>query len=109
MGPCIESLVYALITIMLALAIHIWGRGIRNSRKSDLLAGPIILLTLCISIFVISGCCGMELIGELLMVFGVVTLLLSTIVRRGSLLKKRDIIAIGVVVIIVGLCLSVII
>lgn len=100
---------YVLLAVVLALAIHFWGRGIRNFRKSDLLAGPIILLALCISIFVISGCCGMELIGELLMVFGVVTLLLSSIVRRGSLLKKRDVIAIGVGVIIVGLCASLII
>ena len=106
----LEIATYVMLTLVLGIAIYFWGRGIRNVRSSDLIAGLAIFVILCIILFVMSADSGVfSLIGELALVFGIATLLLSALARPGSRFPKSTVIAIGVLFIVVGLCASVII
>jgi peptidoglycan/LPS O-acetylase OafA/YrhL len=105
-----ETASYILLVLALGAAIFFWGRGIRNGRKSDLIAGPAILLALCVALFAVNGSSAVfEPIGGLLIVFGVATLLLSLLVRPGGAILRRNVIAIGAGAIIAGGCLAMII
>lgn len=97
-----------LVALALAAAIFFWGRGIRRSRRSDLIAGPSILALLCLTLRIMAGGSGvLGTIGVLVMVFGLATVLLSGMVRPGSTIKRGDVAAIGMGMIIWGLCLCV--
>ena len=100
--------IYALLGVVLGAAIFFWGRGIRKARTSDLIAGPAILVALCVILFAINGDLAFGFIGNLLIVFGLATLLLSALAPRGGPFPRRMVITIGLVAIVVGLCLSVI-
>lgn len=103
----LELTAYVLLTLVLAAAIFFWGRGIRRSCRSDLTAGPAILVALCLILLATGESFG--IIGELVMVFGLATLLLSVMARPTSTLKRRDVLAIGAGTIILGLFLSLIV
>ena len=106
----LEVTAYVVLTVALGAAIFFWGRGIRRSRKSDLIVGPAILVALCLTLLAIAGSSGVfGLIGALVAVFGLATLLLSAMARPGSTLKRRDVLAIGMGTIILGFCLCLII
>lgn len=105
----LEVAAYVLLTVVLGTAIFFWGRGIRRDRQSDLIAGPAILVVLCVILFAINRSSAVfGLIGELVIVFGIASLLLSAMARPGSAFPRRNVIAIGVGAIIAGVCLSVI-
>ena len=109
-NPYLETAACVLLTLVLGAAIFFWGRGIRNARKSDLIAGPTTLVALCLILFVISGSSAVfGLIGGLVAVFGIATLLLSALARPGSPFPRRNVIAVGVGAVIAGVCLSLII
>ena len=102
----------ALIIFWLAFltAIFFWGRGIIKAKKSDLIAGFTALAALCILNFVLSTSSAVfGLIGTLIIVFGVVTLLLSRSAKPNCPVSKQNLTLLGVVAIIVGFCLSLII
>ena len=106
----LETAAYVLLTVVLGAAIFFWGRGIRNVRKGDLIAGPVIIVGLCIILFVISGSSAVfGLIGELVAIFGVATVLLSAFARPASKFPRRNVIAIGIGAMIAGIYLSLII
>jgi hypothetical protein len=110
MHNCLEIVVYAALALALGAAIFFWGRGIRNGRKSDLVAGPAILVALCITLLVVIGISSVfMLIGGLLFVFGIATLVLSRLARVDGTFCKRNVIAIGAGLAIAGVCLSLII
>ncbi|HET6429075.1 MAG TPA: hypothetical protein VFJ30_11720 [Phycisphaerae bacterium] len=109
-GKYLEVAAYVLLTLVLAAAIFFWGRGIRRSRRSDLVAGPAILAVLCAILLAINSSSAVfGMIGELVLVFGFATILLSAMAGRGSLLARRDVLAIGVGCIILGICLCTIV
>ena len=99
-----------LLILVLGLAIFFWGRGIRNGRDSDLIAGPAILVALIVIGFVLSqNSAVFGVIGTALTIFGLATVLLSRLARPGSRFSKQSLVTFGVIVIIVGVCLSCII
>ncbi len=109
-NPYLDTAAFMLLAAALGAAIFFWGRGIRNVRKSDLIAGPAILVALCIVLFAINRSSPeFTLIGELFVVFDIATLFLSAIARSGSTFPRRNVIAIGVGAIIAGACLMLII
>lgn len=96
-----------LMLLALGAAIFFWGRGIRRVKKSDLIAGPVILLAM--SILLIAVCGGssvFSIIGGMIALFGIATLLLSIKAPQNGALRKRDIQAIGMGAIIAGFCLT---
>ena len=98
-----ETASFVLLILALGAAIFFWGRGIRRSRLSDLIAGPAILVALCCLLSATNRSSGVfGLIGELVIVFGIATLFLSALVRPDGKFSRRDVIAIGVGAIIVG-------
>lgn len=106
----LEVTACVLLTLVLAAAIFFWGRGIRRSRRSDLIAGPAILVALCLTLRAVSmGSGAFGMMGALVMVFGLATLLLSAVVRPGSAIKRRDVLAIGAGAIVLGLVLCMIV
>ncbi len=106
----LEVASYLLLTLVLAAAIFFWGRGIRRNRRSDLIAGPAILAVLCVILLaLIRSSAAFGLIGELVIIFGIATLLLSVMARPDGIFKRRDVIATGMGIIIAGVCLSLII
>ena len=91
-------------------AIFFWGRGIIKAKKSDLIAGFTALAALCILNFALSTSSAVfGLIGTPVIVFGVVTLLLSRSVKPNCPVSKQNLTLLGVVAIIVGFCLLLII
>ena len=98
---------FALGGLVLVASMFFWGRGMRKGKKSDLLAGPAILLVLCAVLFLLVGNSGVfELIGPIVAIFGICTLALSPFAGPNCPLVKRDRLAIGAGVIILGLVLS---
>ena len=105
----LEVMAYVLLTLMLAAAIFFLGRGIRRSRRSDLIAGPAILVALCLILLAITRSSAVfGMVGELVIVFGLATLLLSAMASTASMLRRRDILAIGAGSVILGVVLMLI-
>ncbi|HOF17359.1 MAG TPA: hypothetical protein PK082_00485 [Phycisphaerae bacterium] len=105
----LETAAFVMLAVVLGAAIFFWGRGIRRGRKGDLLAGPAILLALCIVLMALSGSSGVfATLGTLILVFGVATVLLSAMARPGGMFLRRNVIAIGVGAILAGACLMLI-
>ena len=105
-----EVLHCVLFALALGAAIFFWGRGIRNVRTSDLIAGPAILAALCAVLLVLTGSsAAFGLIGELVAVFGIATVLLSPMARSGGAFSRGAVAAIGVGTVILGLCLLLIV
>ncbi len=100
---------FVLLALALAAAIFLWGRGIRKSCKSDLIAGPAIFAATCLILLAtVSSSAVFGLIGILVMVFGLASVLLGFWSPADGMLKKGDIQAIGAGMIILGACLSLI-
>ncbi|MFW5690805.1 MAG: hypothetical protein ACOCXY_03255 [Planctomycetota bacterium] len=105
-NPYLETAAYVLLTLVLAAATYFWGRGIRKSHTGDLIAGPSILCGLCLSLSLISDSSAVfSLIGELVGVFEIATIFLSFMASGTTKLKRRDVLAVGVGTIIVGISL----
>jgi len=93
-----------LLTLVLAAAIFFWGRGIRRQRRDDLMAGPGILIALCVTLLAIVRSTGVfGIVGGSVMVFGIATMVLSAMADPNGMLKRRDVLAIGAGCIIFGL------
>jgi len=90
----------------LGLAIALWGRGIRHSRRGDLVLGPVLLAALCGTVYVRapSHACGM--VGTMVIVFGLATVLLSVMAGPDTLLKRQDVLALGAGGVVVGVFLG---
>ena len=98
-----EIAAFVLMILVLGAAIFFWGRGIHSGRKSDLIAGPAILVALCFTLLrFYQSCAVVSLTGGFVFIFGVATLLLSGSARPGSGLSRGDLIAIGIGAITIG-------
>ena len=107
-GP--SYLEYILPTLALAPAIFFWGRGIRTSCVSDLIAGPAILGGICLLLFSLSrSSCVFSKMGELIAIFGIATVFLSFLASETSMLKRQEVRAIGVGLILLGLALMLVV
>ncbi len=105
-----EAALLAVYVTALIASFFFWGRGLVRSSKGDLVAGIILFALICGISFVAAGSSAVfGLIGMLMILFGVFNLVLSTLAKPDSLLKKATLRMVGVVAIILRLCLSVII
>ncbi len=92
----------------LAAAVFFWGRGIRKVRRGDLIAGPAILIALCIVLIIMTnGRALYDIAADLVIVFGVATLAMTPLARPGSKFPRWNVIAVGAIAIVMGLWLSI--
>jgi hypothetical protein len=98
-----EVAISVLLALVLGGAIYFWGRGVLGLRKSDLIAGPAILVALCIILLVVDGSTMFGLIGTLWAVFGMASLVLSHWAPTVGKFQRRDVAAIGGGAIVAGI------
>ena len=109
-SPLRRFLKLALPMLALGATIYFWGRGLRDSCRSDAIAGPCILAALCLFLLIVLDQPGtLALVGSLLAGFGLSTVLLSFMAPVAGLLSRKSILAIGVGLIILGMCLAVLV
>jgi hypothetical protein len=101
--------IFVALSLAHIVGLFFWCRGIVKNRKSDYWAGLAILTIIWSLIFFSSGSSGVfEIIGQSLIIFGVINLTMSYFAKPVGTLKKSEIQIIGVGAIIAGLALSVI-
>lgn len=98
-----------LLVLAMGAAIFFWGRGLRKGCKRDLIAGPGVIVALCVTLLALNDTTFVfEKLGGILAVFGLAVAVSSAWVREGGVLAKRDVLSIGIATIVLGLILSMI-
>ena len=95
---------------VVAASFAFWGRGIIRGRKGDIVAGLAIFVFICVLLLAGSGTSAVfELVGLLLMLFGVVTLITGCFAKPDCPLPRPHRIALGFAAIILGLIMGMIV
>jgi hypothetical protein len=102
----VERATLALSVVVLTAALLFWGRGIRRSRRSDRIAGLLVLVALCFVLARFGHSLGNA--GAAMFVFGFATLPISGLAPPGSEPSERELVLTGVALMIFGFFLTLI-
>ncbi len=97
------------ILLISALPFVFWIRGILKGSKNDILAGFIILMAvLLVHLFTFRSSAVFTAIGGILFLFGVATLIVGNFSSPDCPIKRKDLNAVGLLLVFLGFCASLI-
>jgi hypothetical protein len=95
---------------LIGAALFLWGRGMIKARRDDLVAGFVVFVIACLICTVADGSsAALHQVGALMVLFGLVTLGLSSFAKRECPLTRGQRLRFGIGAIILGLFLQFII
>ena len=95
---------------LILAAFFFWGRGMIRARKDDLVAGLVVLIIACWICMIADGSSGsFSQVGGISMLFGFVTLVLSSFAKPDCPLTRQQRITFGIGAITLGLLMGCII